>query len=155
NLPGTPTVTPPCALFPGSTSSVACPLHIVNASPGLVAAVPDSIQQVSGTTSVSIAVDGGYYGPSGSSAQLQFAGQTVVLDQSATGSGPRQLKGATASFQLPNPGLYEVSVMANTAAGTPPRFPTAITNAAVQPNFANFTPNPTNSPSPTCVDPSS
>jgi len=156
NLPGqiAPPAGSPCVVFPTSgtaTTAIACPLHIVNASPGLVAAVPESIQQVGGTTSVSVGVDGGYYGPSGSSAQLQFAGQNIGL---TANSGPRQLKGTTASFQLPNPGLYEVSVNASTGSGAPPTFPTAITNAAVQPNFANFTPNPLNTPSATCINPS-
>lgn len=125
-----------CVNFPGSTTAVACPIHIVNASPGLVAAVPDSIQQAaSGATSVPVAVDGGYFGSGGSSVQLQFAGQTVNPPQNS-GSGPRQIKGSTNSFQLPPPGLYEISVTATTAAGAPPTFPAAITNAAVQPNFA-------------------
>jgi len=156
NLPGTKPAQPPanCAFFPNGTYSVACPLHILNASPGLVGAVPDSIQQAaSGATSVPINVDGGYFGPTGTSAQLQFAGQNVNPPVNS-GSGPRQIKGSTNSFQLPPPGLYEISVSATPPAGAPPLFPTAITNAAVQPNFANFTPNPTNSPSPTCIDPS-
>jgi hypothetical protein len=153
NLPGTPVVSPPCVLFPGSISSIACPLHIVNAGPALVASVPDSISQVAGTSSVPVGVDGGYYGVSGSLAVLTFAGQTVNLVNSSTPSGPRQLNGTTGSFQLPPPGLYEVTVNANPTVGAPPLFKTVSTNAAVQPNFATFSPNPTNSSSASCVDP--
>jgi hypothetical protein len=150
SLPGTPTVTPPCVLLPGSTSSIACPLHILNASPALVAAVPDSFQQASGFSNVSIGVDGGYYGETGSFVNLLFDGQKIP----PVTAGPRQLVGTAPSFQLPNPGLYEVSVNSTTASGTPPTFTTATTNAAVQPNFANFTPNKTNSASTSCIDPS-
>jgi len=153
NLPGTPTVTPPCVLFPGSGSSIACPLHMVNASPALVASVPDSIPQVAGTSSLSVGADGGYYGVSGSLGVLSFAGQTLNLDILNPGIGPRQLIGTTGNVQLPPPGLYEVTVSSNTNVGTPPLFKTVSTNAAVQPNFATFSPNPTNSSSATCVDP--
>ena len=153
NLPGTPVVSPPCVLFPGSGSSIACPLHIVNASPALVAAVPESIPQVTGTSSVQVGANGGYYGVSRSLAALNFAGQTINLDTSTTGSGPRQLVGTTGSFQLPAPGLYEVTVSGNTTVGAPSLFKTVSTNAAVQPNFATFNPNPTNSTSASCTDP--
>jgi hypothetical protein len=155
NLPGTPppTATPPCVLFPGTTNSIACPIHIIKANPGLVTAVPDSIPQpTSGQASLQFATNGGYYGVSGSLARLSFNGNTVLLSPN---SGPRQLLGQMQGFQLPSPGLYEVTVQSNTTQqGTSPMFGTLTANTAVQPNFASFNPNPTNSSSASCVDPS-
>ena len=156
NIPGTtpPTPTPPCVTFPGTTNSIACPIHIVKADPGLVTAVPDSTPQPSsGQATLQFAADGGYYGVSGSLASMLFNGNGVLLN--TTSSGPRQLVGQLQSFQLPNPGLYEITVKSNSAQqGTSPQFTTLISNTAVQPNFANFNPNPANTSSANCTDPS-
>ncbi len=155
NIPGTspPAPTPPCVLFPGTTNSIACPIHLVKADPGLVTAVPDTIPQpASGQASIQFGADGGYYGVGGSLATLNFDGNSVLL---SPGSGPRQLLGQLQGFQLPNPGLYEVTVQSNgLQQGTAPQFTTLTSNTAVQPNFATFNPNPTNSPSANCLDPS-
>ena len=136
-LPGTVTPSGQCVQVPNpgaSTTAIACPLHIVNASPALVAAAPDSFPQATGSGTISLGVDGGYFGATGTGVNMSFNGQTILLQSSQ--SGPRSLFGSQSNFQLPNPGLYEITVTNNSTAGTPPLFKTATTNAAVQPNFA-------------------
>jgi DNA-binding beta-propeller fold protein YncE len=132
NLPGSPTPAAPCVLFPGTTSSVACPLHIVNASPAIVAAAPDSFQQSTQNGSIAVSLDGGYYGASGNAVNVTFAGNGVIKNGQ---SGARRVIFSEDNFQLPSPGLYEVTISSNTTQGTPPTFPTATTNIAVQPTF--------------------
>jgi hypothetical protein len=137
DLPGAPTATPPCVTVPGtpaSTTAIACPLHIVNASPALVSTVPDSYPQTSNLGTVSIGVLGGYYGSTGGLVELDFNGQRTLVDNSLAG-GPRAVFGSEDTNALPAPGLYEVSVKSTVTQGTPPMFPVATTNAAVQPDF--------------------
>jgi hypothetical protein len=144
NLPGSLPATPPtgCAFFPGSASSIACKLHIVNASPALVAAAPDSFQQGTQNGSIQVALDGGYYGASSNAVNVTFAGTGVTK---SVQSGARRVIFSQDSFQLPNPGLYEATISGNTTQGTPPTFPTATTNIAVQPAFS-VAPVPTSVP---------
>lgn len=155
NLPAPPTPIPPapagCAYFPGSAATaIACQLHIVNASPGLVAAAPDSFQQSTQSGSIEVSLDGGYYGTSSNGINVTFAGTGVTK---SVQSGARKVIFSQNNFQLPSPGLYETTISSNPTQGTPPMFPTATTNIAVQPNFANFNPNPAGTPSPSCIDP--
>jgi hypothetical protein len=144
----------PCVQVPtaaGAPVAIACPLHIVNASPALVSAVPDSFPQVSGLGTISLGVIGGYYGSTGGLVNLTFNDQATLVDTNS--SGPRQIIGSQDNAKLTNPGLYEVTIKSSSTQGTPPMFPTATTNVAVQPNFASFTPNPSNTVSATCVSP--
>ena len=150
NLPGNPSPVSPCVLFPGSTSAIACPLHIVNASPGLVAAAPDNFQQATQNGSIEVSLDGGYFGTSSNGVNVTFNGNGVTK---SVQSGARQVIFSQDGFQLPSPGLYETTLTSNPTQGTPPPFPTVTTNVAVQPNFANFNPNPSGTPSQTCIDP--
>lgn len=134
NIPGTATATPPCAVVPNSdastnTTSIACPLELVYASPALVAAVPDSFPQGQNAT---IAANGGYYGASNQpivSLLLDGALNTVFQ------SGPRQFVGSPQGSQLSSPGLYEMSIQSQAPQGSAPLFPLVTTNFAVQPNF--------------------
>jgi hypothetical protein len=150
NLPGNPAPVSPCVLFPGSTSAIACPLHIVNVSPGLVAAAPDNFQQATQNGSIEVSLDGGYFGTSSNGVNVTFNGNGVTK---SVQSGARQVIFSQDGFQLPSPGLYETTLTSNPTQGTPPPFPSVTTNIAVQPNFANFNPNPSGTPSQTCIDP--
>ena len=150
NLPGNPSPVSPCVLFPGSTSAIACPLHIVNASPGLVAAAPDNFQQATQNGTVEVSLDGGYFGTSSNGVNVTFNGNGVTK---SVQSGARQVIFSQDGFQLPSPGLYETTLTSNPTQGTRPPFPSVTTNIAVQPNFANFNPNPSGTPSQTCIDP--
>ncbi|HKM66634.1 MAG TPA: hypothetical protein VJX70_05665 [Candidatus Acidoferrum sp.] len=153
SLPGSPSASLPCIQVPGapaSTTAIACPLHIVNASPALVSEVPDSFPQVSGVGTISLGVIGGYYGSTGGLVDLRFDDQATIVNTAQ--SGPTALFGTRDNGQLPPPGLYEVSINSSITQGTPPMFPTVTTNAAVQPNFTGFTPNSFGA-SPSCIDP--
>ena len=141
-IPGNEAATPPCTNVPNadgstSTSNISCPLTIAYTSPALVAAAPDSFPL---NSNANITVDGGYYG----SASTQIV--KLLLDGSSTGSfsssGSRRLVGSPQGSTLQNPGLYEVTIQSNAPQGSQPPFPTATTNVAVQPTFANFNPNP-------------
>lgn len=159
NIPGAATATPPCVVVPNgdgstSTTSIACPLNLVYASPALVAAVPDSYPQGQDAT---LAVNGGYFG--GASTPIVKLLLDGALDTVNT-FGPRQFVGSPAGSQLSNPGLYEVSIATNAPLGAQPLFPIATSNIAVQPTFAALgtpvsTPLPTSAASGTNLAPSS
>ena len=154
NIPGSATNTPPCVQISGgggaTSASIACPFHIINAGPGLVAAVPNSFAQGSSVGTIPFGFDGGYFGISGGLAVADFDGQALTL-QVAT---PRRLVGnLAATAQIPQPGLYQSAVTANSAIGDHPLFPLVIANAAVQPNFTGFSPAPSGGPAGTCTFP--
>ena len=143
NLPGSPSATAPCVQVPNPGSqfvAIACPVHLVNAGPALVAAAPDSFPQSSTNGSISIGVDGGYFGATGGNVKLSFNGQSTIIQNgtasTASPSGPRKLLGTKDNFQLPNPGLYEVTVSSTSTTGAPPLFASATSNASVQPDFS-------------------
>jgi hypothetical protein len=154
NIPGSATATSPCVIVGGTagatTTSIACPFHIVNVGPGLVASVPDSFPQSSQTGTTTFGFDGGNYGVSSGLAIADFDGQAVTL-QSST---PRRLVGnLPVTFQIPQPGLYQSAVTFNNSQGAPPLFPLVVSNAAVQPNFSSFSPAPSGGPAGTCTFP--
>ena len=143
-IPGTEAANTGCTNVPNAdgsttTSNISCSLTIAYTSPALVAAAPDSFPQGQDTN---IAVDGGYFGSTGTQIVK------LLLDGSSTGSffssSSRQIVGTPQGSTLQNPGLYEVSIQSNAPQVTPPvpPFPFATTNVAVQPTFANFNPNP-------------
>ncbi|HYW66192.1 MAG TPA: hypothetical protein VFB10_05750 [Candidatus Dormibacteraeota bacterium] len=144
-IPGTVTAGPGCSNVPNAdgsttTSNISCSLTIAYASPALVAASPDSFPQPTSNTNTSIQVDGGYYGgPNTPIVKLLLDGQSNGF----AGSSSRQFSGSQqGGNSLQNPGLYEISVVSNAPQGSQPPFTTVTTNVAVQPTFANFTPNP-------------
>ena len=156
NIPSSASATPPCVNVGGppapgaTTTSIACPFHIVNVGPGLVASVPNSFPQSSQTGTITFGFDGGNYGVSSGLAIADFDGQALTL-QSST---PRRLVGnLPATFQIPQPGLYQSAVNFNNAQGAPPLFPLTVSNAAVQPNFSGFSPAPSGGPAGTCTFP--
>ena len=141
-LPGIATASGDCQLLsPANTSpsAIACPLHIVNASPALVAAAPDSFPQSNQLGSILVGLDGGYYGAASNQVNVTFDGQ-IVYKPGGSGQvmqpGARHAVFSQDNFQLPSPGLHEITVTSNATTGTPPLFLSATTNAAIQPNFA-------------------
>jgi DNA-binding beta-propeller fold protein YncE len=137
-LPGNQTASAPCTNIPNSdgstaTSNISCPLNIAYTSPAVVTATPDSFPQGSNS---SISVDGGYFGGTNTPiVKLLVDGSLNTVSS----SGPRQFVGTQQGSSLQNPGLYEVAIQSNAPQGSQPLFPTATTNVAVQPVFANFT----------------
>jgi len=142
NLPGNPAPASPCVLFPGSTSAIACPLHIVNVSPGLVAAAPDNFPQATQNGTIEVSLDGGYFGTSSNGVNVTFNGNGVTK---SVQSGARRVIFSQDGFQLPSPGLYETTLASNPTQGTLPPFPAVTTNVAVQPAFS-VAPVPTSIP---------
>ncbi len=139
NIPDTgQTVAAPCTKVTGSgsTINISCPLNLIYASPGLVAAVPDSYPQ---GTSSQFSTDGGYYGGGSSPiVNLLFNGNLNI----ASAFGPRKFTGPLEGSQTQSPGLYPVSIVSNAPQGgqppfNPPPYPVVTTNVAVQPVFAN------------------
>jgi DNA-binding beta-propeller fold protein YncE len=114
---------------PGSLIAKSFPLTLYPARPGLVASVPQSFRMGSNTT---FTADGGYYGAG--LAKLLFNGNPGV---SIVPTNARQFSQPLPGSQIQNPGLYQVSVLSN-AQGNAPPFPSATTNVAVQPNYANL-----------------
>ncbi|HET6929613.1 MAG TPA: hypothetical protein VFI45_04780, partial [Candidatus Acidoferrum sp.] len=154
NIPGSATATSPCVIVGGApgatTTSIACPFHIVNVGPGLVASVPNSFPQSSAVGTTTFGFDGGNYGVSSGLAIADFDGQGVTL-QSST---PRRLVGnLPVTFQIPQPGLYQSAVTFNNSQGAPPLFPLVVSNVAVQPNFSGFSPAPSGGPVGACTFP--
>jgi DNA-binding beta-propeller fold protein YncE len=159
NIPDPPPPSKPLTTGPGCTikssggvASISCVIHLVYASPALVAAVPDSIPVGSDTA---FAVDGGYFGSCNNPiAKLLFNG-SFTAETCPAGSSSRQFVGSLQSSQIQSPGLYPVSVESNAIIGTPPptppfppQFPIATTNIAIQPIFSHLASvyNPTNPP---------
>ncbi len=143
-IPGNLTATAPCTNVANSdgsttTSNISCPLTIAYTSPTVVSATPDSFPQNGDNT---IAVDGGYLG--GTNAPIVNLYLDGALDTVVPPSGPRQFVGTQQGTSLQTPGLYEVTILSNAPQGAQPLFPSATTNVAVQPLFANFNPNPSN-----------
>jgi DNA-binding beta-propeller fold protein YncE len=135
--PGTATITVnniPDPNNPGNTTSISFPLTLTYARPGLVSAAPDSVPQ---GTNTSFGTDGGYYG-GGSSPIVKLLFNGVL--NTATSFGPRQFTGPLQASQIPNPGLYPISIVSNAQASqaTPPPFPTVTTDVAVQPTFSSL-----------------
>jgi DNA-binding beta-propeller fold protein YncE len=126
-----------CVNFPDAVISIACPIRLVNASPALVSALPDNILQYptsSGT--IPLGAIGGFYGASGNLVGMTYNGQSATKSTSSP-SVSRQVFFDFVYKDLPaGPGLYEVAVASSTGSGKAPTFPTAISNIAIQPNFA-------------------
>jgi len=145
NLPGTLQAQGDCQAIPSAdktSTSIACPIHIVNASPGLIAAAPNNFAQPTQRGSIQVSLYGGYFGATADLVNVTYAGQAVPKQATINNSitGPRSVIFSQDNFQLPVPGLYQATITSNTTAGTPPLFKSKSTNIAVTPNFATFTP---------------
>lgn len=133
---------------PPTSEEISCDIHVVYASPALVAAVPDSVPV---NMDANFLADGGYFGGcSNPIVKLLFNGG-LVPEQCSNGttSTSRQLSAILAKGQIQNPGLYPVSVESNALppppsppipTGPAPQFPIATTNIAIQPTFSGLTP---------------
>jgi DNA-binding beta-propeller fold protein YncE len=123
-----------CVLVANTTSTIACPIDVVNVSPAMVSSVPQNIPQNSSLGTITLGAIGGYYGATGNLVKMSFADQLAI--RSSSGVNSRQIFSTIDNSQLPaSPGLYEVAVQSTLASGKPPIFPTVITNSAVQPAF--------------------
>ena len=115
-------------------------LQIVPVRPTSVASIPDSIPQNGSGNELNLAIDGGYFGPTGNLANTTFNGNAVPQN-SVVNSSSRQLNLAfpTSAVNAALPGLYPLSV----ARSTPPppqRNSPSVTNIAVYPDYSTQPP---------------
>ena len=121
----------------GQGSSISFPINLVYVKPGLVSAVPYSFPQGVATQ---LSTNGGYYGnASNALVQVLLNGNTSVVSSTTSRQFTVPLNGST---NPQPPGLYPISVTfsANTPP-SPPTYPTAYTNVAVQPTFSDLSTN--------------
>jgi hypothetical protein len=133
---GTGTISAQIPNSSGSLSTVSYPINLINVSPAVIGAVPDSYPQ---GTSTDYSADGGYFGTTGSPlVTLLFDGQSGI---GVATSNPRQISGYLSgnSGTLQAPGLYPVSVVSSAPQGSVP-FPRVTTDVAVQPTFQSGSP---------------
>ena len=107
-------------------------LQIVAVRPGLINSLPDSFTSGSGSLPGPITIDGGFFGPNGQLATVQFNGNNQAADPKT--STPRQLNvtlSTVPSGGTGAAGLYPISVINSSS---PPSI--AVSNVAVQPDFA-------------------
>jgi len=129
--PGQPVTKAPTGVFT---------YNVVPIRPSLNSSTPDSVIQGTITNATNVAVDGGYFGPTGTLATVQFQGNPVP-QSSNTASTSRQLNVALApsSVDAVPPGLYPLSVTRTTPPLPNPNVP-AVSNIAVFPDYSTIKP---------------
>ncbi|HVH71433.1 MAG TPA: hypothetical protein VNB49_10030, partial [Candidatus Dormibacteraeota bacterium] len=106
------------------------------------ATVPDDIVQGSQTQPFTVTIDGGYFGPNGSSAAVYFQSITnTALAVDPTRSTSRQLVTSLQPTQInpTNPGLYPLYVRSNGSPALSPNNP-SVTNMAIFPDYSSTKP---------------
>ena len=104
-----------------------------------VASLPDSLVQNAQTNELSMIVNGGYFGPSGTPTVATFLGQTVPKDTTAASTARQLLLAFPASLASSSqPGLYPFSV-ANATSTAQFNNP-SVTNLAIFPDYQTGSP---------------
>jgi DNA-binding beta-propeller fold protein YncE len=125
---------------PLSTGHGPVSFQVLPVRPTSVATLPDSVPQHNLLPNeLSLAVDGGYFGPSGSLAKITFNGNDLTTD--ATNSSSRQLRATLQSSDVSAalPGLYPFTVSRTSAPLPSPANP-SVTNIAVFPDYSTVPP---------------
>jgi DNA-binding beta-propeller fold protein YncE len=116
---------------------------VIPVRPTSIASVPDDIVQGTRTQDTRVIIDGGYFGPSGSSGSLAnvFFQGTADVQDSNNPSTARQLNTLlpTSEINSNSPGLYPLSV-ARTVAPLPALDNPAVTNIAIFPDYSTNPP---------------
>ena len=109
---------------------------VIPVRPTSVASIPDSIPQNGQSNELKLAIDGGYFGPSGHLAITTFVGNAVPQD-STVQSSSRQLNLAfpTSSVNSAQPGLYSLYV-GRTSPPLPAPNNSSVTTMAVFPDYS-------------------
>lgn len=129
---------------------------VVPVRPSLLASVPDSLLQGTFNGNTSVFIDGGYFGPSGTLANVTFQGNSV-FDPSAGVSSSRQLQKVfqTSGINSGNPGLYQLGV-GRTTPPLPNPNNSAISTIGVFPDYSTYMPvvvgNATAGTNPSAID---
>jgi DNA-binding beta-propeller fold protein YncE len=113
---------------------------VVPTRPTSVASLPDSILSNQPLPNdQSLAIDGGYFGPTGLFANVGFNGNSLPLDTSSSSSRRLSVKVSSSDVNSALPGLYPLSVTRT----TPPLPATnnpSVTNIAVFPDYSTVLP---------------
>jgi DNA-binding beta-propeller fold protein YncE len=115
-------------------------LSVVPVRPTSVASIPDSVPQNGQSNDLRLAVNGGYFGPTGLLASAIFNGNALLQD-STVASSSRQLNLTFPSSAVNSslPGLYPLSVSRTTPPLPSPNNP-SVTNVAVFPDYSAVPP---------------
>ena len=131
----------PAACKDNSGNAVACPggpfsFSVVPVRPTSVASIPDSVLlNPPLQNNQRLLVDGGYFGPNGSLANVGFAGTTLVPVASSSSSRRLNLDLLSTDINSKLPGLYPLSVT-RTALPNPTPNNASITNMAIFPDYS-------------------
>src|SRR2546423_1339511 len=137
--PGQPVCPPTCT---GTPPSGPYTFTLMPVRPTVLATSPDSLIQGATTNEFPVSIDGGYFGPNGTFANVSFQnGNTIPQGPS---SNSRQLQGIFQSAAVGPPGLYQLSV-ARTELPDPTPNNAAVTNLAVFPDYSSSSPSVANS----------
>ncbi|HEX4545113.1 MAG TPA: hypothetical protein VH110_02050 [Candidatus Acidoferrum sp.] len=139
----TVSVTDPGQPVTAPNPATAYTFNVIPVRPTATASVPDDVVQGALSQSTRVIIDGGYFGPSGSSGSLAnvfFQGNAVTQDPNNP-STARQLNTLlpTSEINANRPGLYPLSV-ARTVAPLPSLDNPAVTNIAIFPDYSSNPP---------------
>ena len=129
--PGEPVTTSPTGVFT---------YNILPVRPASTASVPDDVIQGTLSTETRVAIDGGYFGPNGSLANVLFGGNLIPQDTNNP-SDARRLNTTfpAGGLNSGSPGLYPLSVTRTTLPVPTPDNP-SVTNLAVFPDYSTIQP---------------
>ncbi len=113
---------------------------VVPVRPTSIASVPNDVVQGNQAQDTRVIIDGGYFGPTGGLAQIQFQGNAVTQD-GLHPSSARQLDALLSTNQIKaaTPGLYPLSV-SSTNTSLQSSVSPSVTNIAVFPDFSAISP---------------
>ena len=137
------------AVFDPAQCTGACPLttghgpvafQVQPVRPTSVASIPDSVPQ-NGLlpNEITLALDGGYFGPSGSLTKITFNGNDLTADPTKSASRQLSLQLGTDKLSSIAPGLYPLSVSSTITPAPNPANP-SVTNLAVYPDYSTVPP---------------
>jgi len=112
-------------------------LTLMPVRPTIVASSPSGIVQGANPTEFPLSIDGGYFGPHGTFAPINFQGNQI--SQNASSSNSRFLSAIFPASAVGPPGLYPLSVSRTTPPAPNPNNP-AVTTIAVFPDYSGGPP---------------
>ena len=137
------------AVFDPAQCTGACPLttghgpiafQVQPVRPTSVASIPDSVPQNSLLPNeITLALNGGYFGPSGSLTKITFNGNDLSADPTKSASRQLNLQLGTDKVSSIAPGLYPLSLSSTITPAPNPANP-SVTNLAIYPDYSTVPP---------------
>jgi DNA-binding beta-propeller fold protein YncE len=126
-------------------------LTLMPVRPTVVASSPNGLVQGASTNAFLLAIDGGYFGPGGTFANVLFQGNQIPFAKNSQGqplSNSRQLAllFPTSGINSTSPGLYPLSTSRTTPPPPPNASNPAVTTLAVFPDYSTTPPQVVGSP---------